>query len=289
MPVQNIDWAHPNMRDGNLTKYKQGKPDFWKKEHQIKVWAVEYQPIGFAVIHKQEALDYFADKQRIDIEVQRKKHLSDVTHRYYWELVSRNRKKPLHPGENDDFIPKVIRGKHYDSWTAIAEKIWDIKRDSICLENELYEPMRGWLEQYLNDKYKGYDIIAVDTSQERLDRALSRYGIVYEAANGVDIQIDVLGIARKNADIKLFFIEAKKTRLTLRDLGQLWAYCKLIDPEEAFLLSSAGLGSLSKLIISFAREDLLDYGSGKKIKKMRVGKWNVSKNTIDFGTLIPKI
>ena len=28
------------------------------------------------------------------------------------------------------------------------------------LENELYEPMRGWLEQYLNDKYKGYDIIA---------------------------------------------------------------------------------------------------------------------------------
>lgn len=98
-----------------------------------------------------------------------------------------------------------------------------------------------------------------------------------------------MGIARKNADIKLFFIEAKKTRLTLRDLGQLWAYCKLIDPEEAFLLSSAGLGSLSKLIISFAREDLLDYGSGKKIKKMRVGKWNVSKNTIDFGTLIPKI
>ena len=60
------------MRDGNLTKYNQGKPDFWKKEHQIKVWAVEYQPIGFAVIHKQEALDYFADKQRIDIEVQRK-------------------------------------------------------------------------------------------------------------------------------------------------------------------------------------------------------------------------
>lgn len=80
------------------------------------------------------------------------------------------------------------------------------------LENELYEPMRVWLEQYLNDKYKGYDIIAVDTSQERLDRALFRYGIVCEAANGVDIQIDVLGIARKNADIKLFFIEAKKNK-----------------------------------------------------------------------------
>lgn len=158
------------------------------------------------------------------------------------------------------------------------------------LENELYEPMRIWFKQYLTDKYKEYDIITVNTSQERLDRALSKYGIICEAANGVDIQIDVLGIgiAKKKQDIKLFFIEAKKTKLTLRDLGQLWAYCKLINPEEAFLLSSAGLGSLGKLIISFAREDLLDYSSEKKIKKMRVGKWNVSKNMVDFETLIPK-
>lgn len=157
------------------------------------------------------------------------------------------------------------------------------------LEYELYEPMRSWLEQYIKDKYKGYEVMTRDTSQERLDRALSRYDIVCETANGVDIQIDVLGIAKKKQDVKLFFIEAKKTRLTLRDLGQLWAYCKLIDPEEAFLLSSAGFGSLNKLLNSFVREDLLDYGTGKKIKKMKVGKWDVSKNAIDFGTLVPKI
>ena len=41
IPVQAIDWAHPNMRDGNLKKYNQGQPDFWKKEHQLKVWAPE--------------------------------------------------------------------------------------------------------------------------------------------------------------------------------------------------------------------------------------------------------
>lgn len=46
------------------------------------------------------------------------------------------------------------------------------------LENELYEPMRVWLEQYLKDKYKGYEIITLDTSQERLDRALKRYDII---------------------------------------------------------------------------------------------------------------
>lgn len=109
------------MRDGNLLNTIKESQISGRKEHQIKVWAVEYQSIGFAVLHKQEALDYFADKQRSDIEVQRKKCVSDVTHKYYWELVSRKKKKPIHPGENDEFIPKVIRGKHYDSWTDIAK------------------------------------------------------------------------------------------------------------------------------------------------------------------------
>lgn len=127
------------------------------------------------------------------------------------------------------------------------------------------------------------------TSLERLDRALAKYDIVNEMANGVDIQIDVLGIARKKSTVKLFFVEAKKTKLTLRDLGQLWAYCKLVDPEEAFLFSSAGLGSLNKLINSFRREDLLDFGDGRKIKKMKVAKWDVSKNTVDLHSLVPKM
>ncbi len=157
------------------------------------------------------------------------------------------------------------------------------------LEEELYEPMRKWLEQYLTDKYKGYQIIVADTHSERLDRALAKYDIVNEMANGVDIQIDVLGIARKQEKAKLFFIEAKKTKLTLRDLGQLWAYCKLVDPEEAFLLTSADLGSLRKLIVSFKREDLLDFGDGKKIKKMRVGKWDMTKNIPDWSSVVPKM
>ena len=157
------------------------------------------------------------------------------------------------------------------------------------LEKELYEPMRIWLDRYLRDKYKDYTIITANASQERLDRVLAKNQIINEMANGVDIQIDVLGIAKKGLQNKLFFIEAKKTQLTIRDLGQLWAYCKLIDPEEAFLLSSTGMGGLNKIINSFRREDLLDFGDSKKIKKMRVGLWNVQKKCIDFNTLIPKI
>lgn len=156
-------------------------------------------------------------------------------------------------------------------------------------EEDLYEPMRIWLERYVRDKYKKYDVIAIDAHAERLDRVLAKFNIVNEMANGVDIQIDVLGIAKKGKEVKLFFIEAKKTKLTLRDLGQLWAYCKLVDPDEAFLLSSDNLGSLNKLLNAFRRDDLLNFGDGRKIKKMRVGKWDVIKNTLDYNSLVPKI
>lgn len=122
IPVQNIDWAHPNMRDGNLKKYNEGKKDFWKKEHQVKVWANEYEPIGFAVIHKNEALEKLAQEQILYIESQHKK-VSDVTHRYYWEMIGKQKVKPTHPAENDEFIPKEIRGIHYDSWKEIANDL----------------------------------------------------------------------------------------------------------------------------------------------------------------------
>ena len=85
------------------------------------------------------------------------------------------------------------------------------------------------------------------------------------------------------------FIEAKKTQLNLHDLGQLWAYCKLCDPAEAFLLSSAGIGSLNKILNNLSRTDLLDFGDGRKIKKMQVAKWDITSNSIDFRTLVPRI
>lgn len=122
IPVQAIDWAHPNMRDGNLTKYNQGKLDFWKKEHQVKIWASEYQPVGFVVLHKQQALDFFAEKQK-KAYVMAGKDPTVKLHRYYWELTQRVREKPSHPRENDEFIPEKIRGKHYNSWTEIAKDL----------------------------------------------------------------------------------------------------------------------------------------------------------------------
>lgn len=171
-------------------------------------------------------------------------------------------------------------------WRGISDMASNVKK-----EFELYEPMRIWLEKYLEDKYKGAKIITVDSHARTLDSFLEEYGIIdhYPLTVGLDIQIDVLGIIIQGKRVSIVFIEAKKTQLNLHDLGQLWAYCKLCDPIEAFLLSSVGLGSLDKILNNLSRYDLLDFGDGKRIKKMMVGKWDVKAKSIDHKTLTPKI
>lgn len=114
IPVQTIDFGHPNFRDSNLKKYNLGKPNYWKKEHQVKIWANEFLPIGFNIVHKQRALEKYAE-ELLDFLDENK------THKFYWEKPIRIREKPHHPMENDSSLPRAIRGKHFDSWTQLAE------------------------------------------------------------------------------------------------------------------------------------------------------------------------
>lgn len=119
VPIHTIDWAHPNMRDSNLKKHNEGYPNFWKKEHQIKIYANEFIPIGFSVIHKEKALEAFAE----ELLQNGGPNIVARTHRYYWDTPERKRKepKPQHPGENDASLPRRIRGNHYDSWKDLAK------------------------------------------------------------------------------------------------------------------------------------------------------------------------
>lgn len=163
--------------------------------------------------------------------------------------------------------------------------------NNVKYEYELYPAMSRWFEIYLKDKYKHCEIDVVDCHSVYLDSVLEEHEVIsnFPQTVGLQVQIDVLGIIKHKSKIEIAFIEAKKTALNLHDLGQLWAYCKLCDPVEAFLLSSVGLGSLDKILKNLNREDMLDYGDGKKIKKMKVAKWDISKSGIDNLSIVPKI
>jgi len=117
IPIQTIDFGHPNFRDSNLKKYNEGKPHYWKKEHQIKIFANEFIPIGFNIKHKQDALEKYSEELLKYFD-------SEKTHKFYWDKNSKKGKnKPIHPAEKDNSLPIEIRGKHYNSWTELAKDL----------------------------------------------------------------------------------------------------------------------------------------------------------------------
>ncbi len=128
VPVQNIRWAHPNIVDPTLKFYNRGIRNY--KEHQIKVWAEEFEKIGFNIEHKNTLLKKFADANRKNWKKfvsenpkLRNKRLSDIHHRFYWETKEIKKKKQSHPDENHSSIHPKIRGKHFDSWRQIASEL----------------------------------------------------------------------------------------------------------------------------------------------------------------------
>ena len=66
--------------------------------------------------------------------------------------------------------------------------------NNVKKEFELYEPMRLWLQKYLEDKYKGWKITTVDSHARTLDLFLEENGVIgkYPQTVWLDIQIDVL-------------------------------------------------------------------------------------------------
>ncbi len=140
IPVHTINWGHPNTRDPNLRDYKKGRYNSWIREHQIKIFAEEFEKVGFRVIHKMRILKLLADLNRREwdrfvkekIKKARSKaqmekwekllgRLDVIHHRFYWETKPASKKKPTHPLEKDERIPDVLRGRHFDSWREIAE------------------------------------------------------------------------------------------------------------------------------------------------------------------------
>jgi len=140
VPVHNIDWGHPNMRDPNLVHYNKGNKMFWNKEHQIKVFAELYEKIGFRIIHKMQILrdlaqankDEWDKDRRGKIEKTKSTNLRQRFHgqlggiekehnKFYWQVKSRIKEnRPKHPMENCEILPPEIRGRHFNHWTEIA-------------------------------------------------------------------------------------------------------------------------------------------------------------------------
>jgi len=104
VPIQYIGYGHPNIRGGKSTS--------WAKEHQIKIYAEDFEKIGFYISHKNEALAELAEFNRTNQP--REQSLCNGT-------ISREKIKEPHPHENHEKLPKEISGQHFNSFKEICK------------------------------------------------------------------------------------------------------------------------------------------------------------------------
>jgi len=113
IPVQTIDWGHPNIRDPSLREYNEGRISAWAREHQLKIFADAFLRVGFYIQYKDEILRELG-------EFNRKNYPSSRTE-FCNPPKPITEKKPKHPAENDERLPDELRGKHFDSYWQICE------------------------------------------------------------------------------------------------------------------------------------------------------------------------
>jgi len=115
IPVQTIDWGHPNTRNGNVKEYNAGKKTAWSREHQLKIFAEHFEPIGFRIEHKNEILSEMAGYNKSAFP-DRKDKLCTPPKRI-------TRRKIHHPSENAERLPDELRGKHFDSYWQVCKNL----------------------------------------------------------------------------------------------------------------------------------------------------------------------
>jgi len=103
VPIESIDWGHPNFRDPEFKK----QSGFWSKEHQIKIFANQFLPIGSYLTHKDEILKELAAMNKPNLGSE--------------EKTIKIKEKPKNPEENSERLPPFLKGKHFDHYTQLLD------------------------------------------------------------------------------------------------------------------------------------------------------------------------
>jgi hypothetical protein len=121
IPVNTIDWGHPNTRNGNLKDYNRGAKQVWAREHQLKVYAEYFEKIGFRIIHKNEILKELAEENKNNFP-KREPSLCKPPKK-------RIKQRNLHPEEMSEKLPLELRRKHCNAY-------WQICLELGCTQGE---------------------------------------------------------------------------------------------------------------------------------------------------------
>ena len=154
-------------------------------------------------------------------------------------------------------------------------------------ETDMYEPVRNWWERFLKERHKRSQVSVYDTSKIVLYKFIQDYHLeaFFPDYLTYEVEVDITGVIITRDRAKLALVECKLMLLTLRDVGQILGYSKVIRPLYSLIISPRGLSDpLARLLKSFQRFDVLDYGNGQRIK---LATWSPQRQEIISESLLP--
>jgi hypothetical protein len=154
-------------------------------------------------------------------------------------------------------------------------------------ESYMYEPVRDWWERFLKERYKRSQVSVSNTSRIVLYKFIQDHHLeaFFPDYLTYEVEVDVTGIMLTGDKAKLALVECKLAPIALRDVGQMLGYSKVVRPLYSLILSPRGLSdSLTRLLKSFQRFDVLDYGNGQRI---RLATWSPQRQEVLSDSLLP--
>lgn len=158
-------------------------------------------------------------------------------------------------------------------------------------EQLMYPEVREWLKNFLQQRHRRCEVCVLDTSRLPVYRALRSLEISGLPSDWVswDVRVDVLGIITSERAVQLALVECKNSAITLTHLSQLLGYCRVVQPEYAFLLSPMGVSSmLKRLLATYRRKDILQYQLNAKrtLRSIVVARWDRTAKSLDYASVI---
>ncbi len=150
-------------------------------------------------------------------------------------------------------------------------------------EIEMYPDIIKWLDTSLKEKFskKSKKIVVLDTHDSDLSNFIIKlkYQKFFPEFTTYKIRQDITGFIEYEDKVELVFVECKNAELNLINLSQLIGYSCIALPIFSILIAPQGMGTtLSKLLTSFNRTDILEFRPNKRIEVL---KWDYKKKDID--------
>jgi hypothetical protein len=109
IPIQTIDWGHPNIRDANLVDVQSGKTSAFAREHQLKVYPEYLKQFKFRI----------SSKQKMFQELLEHNVYGGFAGKEDWFPPKKIKAfKPYHPDEQNARMALSVR-KHFDAFWQI--------------------------------------------------------------------------------------------------------------------------------------------------------------------------